>query len=901
MFIRPHVVKAIFWRNVSSYFSTILGYLFILVFVVAGALFAFSPRFFTENQDNLDQLTRYFPYLLLFLIPAISMGTWSEERKQGTDELLFTLPATDLEILLGKFKAVFSVYTIALLFSLSHCVVLYMLGKPDTGILFSTYLGYWLAGMALLGAGMFASSLTANNTVAFVLGAVFCSIPIFASQVVNGVLGNIGMLMSKFGQADFMAPLLPRMGVLKTLSLPDQLQYFASGLIYMSTILYFVSLCVFFLYLNYVQIGRRHWASEQKMNLGLQHVIRAISFVAILFCVNSWFWDTPTKADMTAENFYTLSPTTAAILNGIDKDQQITIQAFVSDDVPAEFINTRKTLLGLLKEFDVRGGSHVDLRLVSVTPFSPQSEEARNLGITPRQLQAEVNGEFMVMETFMGAVITSSNGEVLIPFFDLGVKIEYELARAISAVSNKTRQTVGILKTDAKATGGFDMTTFRNSPEWRIVTEIKKQYKVEEVSADTPIDESKYAVLVAILPSSLNQQQMVHLVDYVKKGKPTLIFDDPVPVFNLEMAPHLPKPRAGGGMFGGGPPPEQKADDGTARSLVNALGFQWNNREVVFDSETPEPKYANVAPAELNFICSKSNSQDAFSEDSPITKGLQLMLAYFPGELVPIEKAPFEFVPLLHSGKVQSGTIDWDKLMVNFLGSYMINPSRVHEVDKYRHILAAYIGTKDDKLKRNVIYVADVDMLTDNLVTIAEQQLYDLKIDNVVFVLNSIDFLSGNKDFIELRKKRLKDRRLESIERETNVFVQERETAEKDARKSAEDELAVVQKRFDEQLKKIREDNTIDDRAKQRLLRNLEETENKRLEVTQRDIDRKRDQLISDVKSRSERKIRDIKEQTRLIATLISSLPAILFGSLILLSRMVKEKSHIQSERQVQK
>ena len=127
---RMQVILPIFKRNFSSYFSGVLGYLFIVVFVTAGAALAFNARFFTANEPSLDQLTEYFPLLLLFFIPAITMGTWADERKLGTDELLFTMPATDLEILLAKYLSVFAVYSVALLFSMTHIIVLMCLGIP---------------------------------------------------------------------------------------------------------------------------------------------------------------------------------------------------------------------------------------------------------------------------------------------------------------------------------------------------------------------------------------------------------------------------------------------------------------------------------------------------------------------------------------------------------------------------------------------------------------------------------------------------------------------------------------------------------------------------------------------------------------------------------------------------
>ena len=881
--MRRHVILSVFKRNFLSYFSGVLGYLFIVVFVVAGAALAFNARFFTANEPNLDQLSQWFPLLLLFIIPAITMSTWADEKKLGTDELLFTLPATDLEILLGKYLAVLAVYTVALAFSVTHLFVLKFLGDPDWGLIVTTYFGYWIAGGALLSAGMLASVLTSSATVAFVLGVVICALPVF-----------IGYLGGFFGAREFF----------DGLSLREQFRDFGMGMIPLTGVLYFGCFTAFMLYLNLVCISRRHWGATQRTNMGLQFSVRSVSLVVILISACGLAGYAALGVDMTSERLFSLSRATSDIVDGLRKDHPVTIKVFASPDVPREYVETRKQLIGLLRRYDQLGGSLIEVDYYDVTPFSEEAEQATHFGIEPVTVMTERDGRRTDEDVFLGAVITSPSDEVIVPFFGKGLPIEYELTRSVQTVSNVERHTVGILRTDAQILSG--------SSEWQIVTELRKQYDIEEVSPSSAIDGGEFDVLIAVLPSSLTQMEMTNLVDHVRSGEPVLIFDDPLPLmfssqFGVTNAPRLPKPSPGGGfgmmgMGGGRQPPEQKADGGKATSLMNVLDLHWDNGRAVFDFFNPHPEFGMLRP-EYVFVTRASRNPNAFSTSSRITGGLQEIVAIYSGSIQHRGgEKDIKFEPLLLTGG-ESGLLEWEEYINESFNPFAMQSTAqlkrapFREIDNEAHVLGAHITADTNATKLNVVYVSDIDMIADLFFQEWNRGDLPVRFDNVTFVLNAVDILAGDQSFVDLRTRRAKHRTLKRVEKQAAAFIEERNDEEKKADDEADDALKRAQESFDKRREAIENDDTLDEQAKRILLEQIAAAEKRRLEVAEANLEREKNDKIAQVKARTEREIRSIENGIRFWAVFLPAIPAICVGLLVLGLKLNAEQRNITPGR----
>jgi ABC-2 type transport system permease protein len=163
----------VFKRELAGYFTTPIAYVFLVIFVFLSAIFTFYlGNYFARGQADLEPFFGFHPWLYLFLIPALSMRLWAEERRSGTIELLLTLPLRLWETVLGKFLAAWAFTGIALVLTFPIWLTANYLGDPDNGVILASYLGSLLMAAAFLGIGSCMSAITRNQVIAFVLSAV---------------------------------------------------------------------------------------------------------------------------------------------------------------------------------------------------------------------------------------------------------------------------------------------------------------------------------------------------------------------------------------------------------------------------------------------------------------------------------------------------------------------------------------------------------------------------------------------------------------------------------------------------------------------------------------------------------------------------------------------------------
>ncbi|MBU1008976.1 MAG: gliding motility-associated ABC transporter permease subunit GldF [Bacteroidetes bacterium] len=241
---------ALFKKEISSFLSSLTGYLVMAVFLLVNGLFlwVFPTEFnvFDFGYANIDGLFIIAPYVFLFLVPAITMKSFSEEQKTGTIELLLTKPLTDLQIVMAKYLSGLVLVVFSLLFTLIYYISVYQLGLPvgniDSGGVWGSYIGLLFLGASFVAIGIFSSAVTDNQILSFILAVLLSGFVYIGFDFITG--------LSWFGNADLL---------IKQLGISAHYASISRGVVDTRDVVYFLSLIVLFISMTRLTLASRKW------------------------------------------------------------------------------------------------------------------------------------------------------------------------------------------------------------------------------------------------------------------------------------------------------------------------------------------------------------------------------------------------------------------------------------------------------------------------------------------------------------------------------------------------------------------------------------------------------------------------------------------------------------------
>lgn len=391
-------------KEMAAFFGSPVAYIFLAAFLaVTLFIFFWVETFFARDLANVRPLFHWMPVLLIFLVAAVTMRMWSEERRSGTLELLMTVPVSPLRLVLGKFLACIGLVAVALVLTLPLPITVSILGPLDWGPVIGGYLATLLLAAAYAAIGLYASSRTDNQIVSLIGSVLICA--------VFYLIGS-STLTDLFGQR--------ASDVLALLGTGARFDSITRGVLDLRDLYYYVSLAGVFLTLNVYSLERLRWAGGGPLGRGhrqwrLAAVLLIANFVAGNFWLQPIGW---ARADITAGHIYSISPATRLYLSQLQ--EPLLIRGYFSAKTHPLLAPLVPQLENLLKEYAVAGGKRVHVAFVDPQQ-DPQLEREANesYGISPVPFRTESKYQAAVVNSYFNILVKYGDQYGTLGFRDL--------------------------------------------------------------------------------------------------------------------------------------------------------------------------------------------------------------------------------------------------------------------------------------------------------------------------------------------------------------------------------------------------------------------------------------------------------------------------------------------------
>ncbi|MDH4044116.1 MAG: Gldg family protein [Gemmatimonadota bacterium] len=472
------------------------GYILIIVFLAVNN-FLFFRQVFLIGAASLRPMLDLLPWILLFLVPAVTMRALADDTRTGVLEVVLAQPVTEFELVAGKYLGGLLFLWIALLLTLAVPAGLAIGADLPVGVIVAQYVGAMLLVAGLAAVGTWTSSLTRNQVTAFILGVavMFLLVLVGLDPLIVGLPPVLGALAARLGVLSHFA------GITR-------------GVIDLRDAIYFVSLAGLFVVLAYaVVLGRRLPAASRparRLQLG------TVALVAAAVVVNLVGGSLGGRLDLTPGRAYTLSGATKSLVGNLD--DLVTLKLFTSRELPPEISLLQRDVEDLLR--DLRSAGRGNIRVVKLDPAgdSAAMREARTLGIPPIQFNVIGEAQLQIREGYMGLAIQYAEGQETVPVIQRTDDLEYRIVSAIRSMTRSARPVVGFVNDP--------MDEMVRQRSWQALRgELGRQYEVRTLTlADDTVPGPDVAVIVlAGARDSLADDQRARLADFLARGGGLLV------------------------------------------------------------------------------------------------------------------------------------------------------------------------------------------------------------------------------------------------------------------------------------------------------------------------------------------------------------------------------------------
>ncbi len=532
-------VVTILRRDLGTYFTSPIGYIYMIVFLMI-SVGLYVTSFFTFPVADMRSFFSNLPIILCVFIPAVTMRVWAEERKENTWEMLLTFPMRAWELVVGKFLATFIFYAVSLAATVTVPVMLMRLGNPDNGALFGGYLGALLLGGFFLAIGIFFSAFFKDQIVAFVVTLLVCfTLFLVGTDFIAGYINAV------FPEDSLLAGVGSMLG--EVLGILSHYETFTRGVLEIGDLAFFFAWTALFLVLNVMYIEGRGRPAAKMTFAG------AVALCVAIGLMFNWLvaGESLGRFDMTEDKIYTVSEASATILGTLTAPVQVNYYVTPKQKMPAGVTQLEQDVTDKLQELNVASGGKIEFTVVPMEAANviadpgasdekPENEEEAlekrmlDKGVQPYSVQAigddGVTNKFIYSS--LGVGYKDKKEEILGPIMPQTLSnLEYQLVNTIYKLTREKPAVVALVAPKEAVNidpqmrqllmqMGQPVPESEDPYEYLQMTLQQEKYDVQrvELTESSPLPED-YETLIVVNPRQLNERQLWEINRALHSGK----------------------------------------------------------------------------------------------------------------------------------------------------------------------------------------------------------------------------------------------------------------------------------------------------------------------------------------------------------------------------------------------